>query len=139
MSTTRIANFKLYFGKPPKFTVTDSGMEDLHQSFKNQIEKWTTREGTTSYWVDFHADRLRTDDAEELFYIVRNGNGTVNVIVRDEAIASDSDPEYGAAIDKRRREKSHTIDRNRDQGSIRGQHHPRSSRDHGRSHSRESA
>ncbi|KAJ1356330.1 hypothetical protein KIN20_014027 [Parelaphostrongylus tenuis] len=139
MSTTTIAKFKLFFEKPPRFTITYSGKEDLHQSFKNQVEKWTTREGAASYWVDFHGDRVTIDDVEELYNIVRNENGTINVIVRDEAIAPGSDPEYAAAIEKGRRKKSHTIDRNRDQGSTRGQQHSRSSRDHGRSHSRESS
>lgn len=139
MSTAGTAKFRLYFEKRPEFTVTYSDKEDLYESFSNQVDKWSTREGATSYWVEVKGDRVRIDDAETLFRMAMNGNGTVNVIVRDEAVAADSDPEYGAAVEKRRRRKCHKVCCNRDQGSARGQDHPHSSRHRSRSHSMNSS
>ncbi|VDM56440.1 unnamed protein product [Angiostrongylus costaricensis] len=138
MEPAESIRMKLYFEKPPEFTVTFTNKEDLYQSFKDHVDKWTTKQATT-YWVDDHGAKVTIDDADALLSIATKGNGTVNVTVRDEGVEEESCPEYGEEIEKRRRRKGHKIDRGRNQEGSRGRDHRRCRRGHGRSHSRDSS
>nr|CAR63583.1 hypothetical protein [Angiostrongylus cantonensis] len=126
---------RLYFERPPEFTFTYTNKEDLYQSFKDHVDKWTIKKAT-AYLVDDHGAEVRIDDADALQSIATKENGTVNVTLRYEDAEEDSFPVYGEAIEKRRRKKGHKINRGR-KGS-RGRD-PRCRRDHARSHSRDSS